>query len=63
MASGNSTRPKPTPAQMASIAVGVIVGVVIGFVVLDGGAMGGGIMGLCAFAGAIPYKRAIDAAK
>jgi len=63
MASGNNSRPKPTPAQIACIAVGAIVGAVIGFVVLDGGAIGGGIMGLCVFAGAVPYKRAIDAAK
>jgi hypothetical protein len=56
-------RPKPTTAQLLSIAAGAIAGSIIGFQVLDGGALGGGVMGLCVFLGAIPYKRAIDAAK
>ncbi|MFM5908689.1 MAG: hypothetical protein ACKOPO_14065 [Novosphingobium sp.] len=56
-------KPKPTTAQLLCIGIGVIVGFIIGFRVLDGGALGGGIMGVCAFIGSIPYKKAVDAAK
>jgi hypothetical protein len=58
-----NNRPKPTPLQLASIAAGAVVGMILGFQVLDGGAIGGGVMGLCVFIGAIPYKKAMDAAK
>ncbi len=56
-------RPTPTVLQILCIAAGAAAGSAIGFGVLDGGAIGGGIMGLCIFIGAIPYKKAIDAAK
>lgn len=56
-------KPKPTTPQWLCIAAGVIVGFLLGFRVLDGGALGGGVMGVCAFIGAIPYKRSIEAAK
>jgi hypothetical protein len=58
-----ASRPKPTPVQILCIAAGAIVGSTIGFGVLDGGMIGGGLMGLCIFIGAIPYKKAMDAAK
>ncbi len=58
-----ANRPTPTPVQMLCIAAGAIAGSVLGFVVLDGGAIGGAIMALCIFVGAMPYKKAIDAAK
>ncbi len=57
------SRPRPTPVQMLCIAAGVITGMILGFRALDGGAIGGGVMGLCVFIGAIPYKKAMDAAK
>ena len=56
-------KPRPTTPQLLCIAAGAIAGFLLGFRVLDGGALGGGVMGLCAFVGAIPYCRAIDAAK
>lgn len=55
--------PKPTTPQLVCIGIGVVIGYVLGFMVLDGGALGGGVMGVCAFVGAIPYKKAVDAAK
>ena len=58
-----TNRPTPTPVQMLCIAIGVIAGMILGFRVLDGGAIGGGVMALCVFIGAIPYKKAMDAAK
>lgn len=58
-----NARPKPTPFQFACIATGAVVGSLIGYRLLDGGMIGGGIMGLCIFLGAIPYKKALDAAK
>lgn len=56
-------KPKPTTPQLVCIAIGVIIGFILGFRVLDGGALGGGLMGVCAFIGAIPYKKAVEAAK
>ncbi len=56
-------RPKPTLVQILCLAVGALVGSTLGFKVLDGGIIGGGLMGLCIFIGAIPYKKAMDAAK
>lgn len=56
-------RPKPTTPQLLCIAAGAIAGFLLGFRVLDGGALGGGVAGVCAFIGAIPYKRAVDAAR
>lgn len=56
-------KPKPTTTQLLCIGAGVVTGYIIGFMVLDGGAIGGGIMGVCAFIGAIPYKKSVDAAK
>jgi hypothetical protein len=53
----------PTPKQWLFIAAGALTGAVIGFGILEGGALGGGIFGVCVFIGAIPYKRAIDATK
>jgi hypothetical protein len=58
-----NARPMPTPFQFVCIAAGAVAGSLIGFVLLDGGMIGGGIMGLCIFVGAIPYKKAVDAAK
>jgi hypothetical protein len=58
-----NARPKPTPFQIVWIGIGAAAGSILGFKVLDGGMIGGGIMGLCIFLGAIPYKKAIDAAK
>lgn len=58
-----NARPKPTPFQIVCIGLGAAAGSILGFKVLDGGAIGGGVMGLCIFLGAIPYKKAIDAAK
>ncbi len=48
-----ASRPMPTKAQF--------VGMILGFRVLDGGAIGGGVMAVCVFIGAIPYKRMVDA--
>ena len=45
------------------ILVSVVAGMVLGFRVLDGGAIGGAVMAGCVFIGAIPYKKAMDAAK
>lgn len=56
-------KPKPTTAQFLCIGAGVVTGYILGFMVLDGGAIGGGIMGVCAFIGAIPYKKSLDSAK
>lgn len=56
-------KPKPTTSQWLCIGAGVVVGFILGFRVLDGGALGGGVMGLCAFVGSIPYKKAVDALK
>ena len=56
-------KPKPTTQQWLCIGAGVVLGYVLGFMVLSGGAIGGGVMGLCAFVGAIPYKKAIDGMK
>jgi hypothetical protein len=58
-----NARPKPTPFQIVCIGIGAAAGSILGFKVLDGGMIGGGIMGLCIFLGAIPYKKALDAAK
>ena len=58
-----ANRPKPTPLQILCIAAGAIAGSTLGFVVLDGGAIGGGLMALCIVIGATPYKKAMDAAK
>lgn len=58
-----NARPNPTPFQIVCIGLGAALGSYLGFKVLDGGAIGGGVMGLCIFLGAIPYKKAIDAAK
>ena len=58
-----NNRPKPSPFQLVCIALGAVAGSILGFKVLDGGALGGGVMGLCVFLGAIPYKKTMDAAK
>jgi len=56
-------KPKPTTNQFLCIGAGVVTGYILGFMMLDGGAIGGGIMGLCTFVGAILYKKAVDSAK
>ena len=58
-----ANRPMPTKAQFVCIAAGVVVGMILGFRVPDGGAIGGGVMAVCVFIGAIPYKRSVDAAQ
>lgn len=56
-------RPTPTLPQLLCIGIGAATGSYLGFGLLEGGAIGGGVMALCVFIGAIPYKRAMDAAK
>lgn len=58
-----ANRPMPSKVQFVCIALGAIVGMILGFRILDGGAIGGGVMAACVFIGAIPYKRSIDAAQ
>jgi|GEM_PF-6971184 len=55
-----ASRPKPTGKQLAFIIVGAVAGAVISHLVLGvGGAIGGGIIGLGAALGGMPYFKAV----
>ena len=55
-----SDKPKPTGTQLAMIIGGAVAGAIISqFVLGVGGAIGGGIIGLGAALGGMPYFRAM----
>ncbi|RED16539.1 hypothetical protein [Parasphingopyxis lamellibrachiae] len=56
-----ASRPKPTGKQLAFIIIGAVAGAVVAHLVLGvGGAVGGGIIGLGAALGGMPYFRAVQ---
>jgi hypothetical protein len=56
-----ASRPKPTGKQLGLIIVGAVAGAVIAHLILGvGGAVGGGIIGLGAALGGMPYFRAVQ---
>jgi hypothetical protein len=56
-----ASRPKPTGKQLAFIIIGAVAGAIISYGVLGivGGAIGGGIIGLGAALGGMPYFKAL----
>jgi uncharacterized membrane protein YebE (DUF533 family) len=56
-----ASRPKPTTQQLIFIIVGAVAGAIVAQVILGvGGAVGGGIIGLGAALGGMPYFRAVS---
>ncbi|MBC2776829.1 hypothetical protein [Parasphingopyxis marina] len=54
-------KPKPSGKEIAFIAIGATVGAVIALTVIGGiGAIGGGIIGLGAALGGMPYFRRVQ---